>query len=232
MDGELVMSLNPVDYNIKVEGTTEAIKAVLESRSLAFDAGFMTRFLKKRELRLEISHWRLPAEFRARRDGGIPNQRNGRHYGSEFVLNAFELAESVLGRKPIWRIAGNFPEAADSPKVLSVFAEFDSSKSSYNQVWKVDKQKLRNLAGDVVISENTGDNAQVEMLKGPATASLRTWKSNLKRLWERIRFGEMHEEVKSIDGGVVSEYAVIGRGGKVVGYWAYGGFDPSYPYQG
>ena len=61
---------------------------------------------------------------------------------------------------------------------------------------------------------------------------MRRLKRCCKRLWERLRFGEMREEVKSIDGGVVSEFAVIGRGGKTVGYWAYGGFDPSYPYRG
>lgn len=54
----------------------------------------------------------------------------------------------------------------------------------------------------------------------------------LKQFWQWVRFGTLTEEVRSVDGGVVSEYAVFGRGGKMVGYWAYGGFDPSFPYRG
>lgn len=43
---------------------------------------------------------------------------------------------------------------------------------------------------------------------------------------------EITEVIKSIDGGCVSEVEFLGRGGKRIGYWAYGQYDPSYPYQG
>ena len=52
------------------------------------------------------------------------------------------------------------------------------------------------------------------------------------RLYVRLRFGIIRGEVKSVDGGCVSEYACYGRRGELVGYWAYGGFDPSFPYRG
>lgn len=54
----------------------------------------------------------------------------------------------------------------------------------------------------------------------------------LKRAWQRIRFGRVTEKVMSVDGGVVSEVAYVDRNGKIVGYWAYGSFDPSFPYKG
>lgn len=31
---------------------------------------------------------------------------------------------------------------------------------------------------------------------------------------------------------LVTEYEVLNRRGKVIGYWAYGSFDPSLPYKG
>lgn len=49
---------------------------------------------------------------------------------------------------------------------------------------------------------------------------------------EPVRFGDIRVETRSVDSGVASEIAFIGRGGKIVGYWAYGDFDPSYPYRG
>lgn len=54
----------------------------------------------------------------------------------------------------------------------------------------------------------------------------------LKKLWQWIQFGKITSEVKSVDGGHVSEVAYYGRNGVLVGYWAYGSFDPSYPYRG
>jgi hypothetical protein len=46
-----------------------------------------------------------------------------------------------------------------------------------------------------------------------------------------LRWGRLREQTKSVDGGRVSECAVLScRSGAVVGYWAYGGFDPFYPY--
>lgn len=48
-----------------------------------------------------------------------------------------------------------------------------------------------------------------------------------------IRFGHVTEKVMATVGdGVVSEIEYRGRGGKMVGYWAYGYFDPKLPYQG
>ena len=41
----------------------------------------------------------------------------------------------------------------------------------------------------------------------------------------------MRADVRSIDGGAVSEVAYIGRFGRIVGYWAYGHFDPAMPYR-
>lgn len=54
----------------------------------------------------------------------------------------------------------------------------------------------------------------------------------MKRFLQWLRFGQINEKVKAIDGGVPSEIEYRGRGGKVVGYWAYGCFDPQLPYQG
>lgn len=54
---------------------------------------------------------------------------------------------------------------------------------------------------------------------------------DMKRIWYWLRFGKVRAETRSVDGGVVSEIAYIGRGGKIVGYWAYGSFDPAMPYR-
>jgi len=62
-----------------------------------------------------------------------------------------------------------------------------------------------------------------------AAARLR---DRIQRTWLWLRFGDITETVKSVDGGVASEVEYRGRNGKVVGYWAYGSFDPAYPYQG
>lgn len=50
--------------------------------------------------------------------------------------------------------------------------------------------------------------------------------------WVRYRlvFGKIIMEIRSIDGGVVSEIAYLDRDNKLVGYWAYGHFDPHLPY--
>lgn len=48
-----------------------------------------------------------------------------------------------------------------------------------------------------------------------------------------VRFGTITSEVKGYaGGGVVCEIEYRGRRGQVVGYWAYGHFDPTGPYQG
>ena len=54
----------------------------------------------------------------------------------------------------------------------------------------------------------------------------------LKCIYLYLRFGKITSEVKSVDGGVVSEIAYFGRGGRMIGYWAYGCFDPYFPYKG
>lgn len=54
----------------------------------------------------------------------------------------------------------------------------------------------------------------------------------LRQAWLWARFGTITETVKSVDGGVASEIEYRGRGDKIVGYWAYGSFDPAFPYQG
>ena len=56
--------------------------------------------------------------------------------------------------------------------------------------------------------------------------------SRAKLAWQWLRFGDITETVKSVDGGVVSEVEYRGRGGQIVGYWAYGYFDPAFPYKG
>jgi hypothetical protein len=54
----------------------------------------------------------------------------------------------------------------------------------------------------------------------------------LRRFWRWVRFGCIREEVRSVDGGICSEIAFIGRGGKIVGHWAYGSYDPAFSYKG
>ena len=54
----------------------------------------------------------------------------------------------------------------------------------------------------------------------------------IKKIWFWIRYGKVKSEVKSTDGGRISEESFMGRNGRRVGYWAYGSFDPGYPYQG
>lgn len=46
-----------------------------------------------------------------------------------------------------------------------------------------------------------------------------------------IRFGTITEKVTAIDGGVPSEIEFRGRFGRLVGFWAYGSFDPGLPYR-
>jgi hypothetical protein len=53
----------------------------------------------------------------------------------------------------------------------------------------------------------------------------------IKRFLSWLRFGKVRAETRSVDGGMASEIAYIGRGGKIVGYWAYGHFDPAMPYR-
>lgn len=54
----------------------------------------------------------------------------------------------------------------------------------------------------------------------------------IRRCVQWLRFGALREEIRSVDGGVASEIAYVGRRGRVVGYWAHGSFDPALPYRG
>lgn len=55
----------------------------------------------------------------------------------------------------------------------------------------------------------------------------------LKRLWQWIRFGTISAHVVGTAGdNVAAEIEYRGRRGRVVGFWAYGSFDPNGPYQG
>jgi hypothetical protein len=56
--------------------------------------------------------------------------------------------------------------------------------------------------------------------------------TSILKLITWLRFGRITEKVISVDGGVASEVAYIGRFGRIVGYWAYGSFDPAMPYRG
>ncbi len=51
--------------------------------------------------------------------------------------------------------------------------------------------------------------------------------------WLWLRFGTISERVVAYAGDYIpAEIEYRGRHGRVVGYWAYGAFDPAYPYQG
>lgn len=52
-----------------------------------------------------------------------------------------------------------------------------------------------------------------------------------KRIYYRLRFGKVHYNVKSVDGSVPFEYEILDKNGNLVGYWAYGHYDPSLPYR-
>lgn len=57
-------------------------------------------------------------------------------------------------------------------------------------------------------------------------------RESLKTLYTKVRFGQITETIMSVDGGVVSEIEYRDRKGVVVGHWAYGSFNPKYPYRG
>lgn len=51
--------------------------------------------------------------------------------------------------------------------------------------------------------------------------------------WEdEIDLEVADEVIRSIDANVVSEIEYLNKAGERIGYWAYGYFDPSLPYQG
>lgn len=53
-----------------------------------------------------------------------------------------------------------------------------------------------------------------------------------KRIWNRIRFGKIYSVTKGTVAGHVCEVAYYGRNNKLIGWWAYGYFDPNFPYRG
>ena len=52
----------------------------------------------------------------------------------------------------------------------------------------------------------------------------------LNKLIDYILFGKIRMHVVSQEESVIYEAEYIGRFNKVVGYWAYGNFEPDYPY--
>jgi len=53
-------------------------------------------------------------------------------------------------------------------------------------------------------------------------------------LWEheKVKASDLEFITKETINGIVAEYEVRARDGRVVGYWAYGYWDPALPYQG
>jgi hypothetical protein len=57
-------------------------------------------------------------------------------------------------------------------------------------------------------------------------------RAKLWRFWRWLRFGKITERVTDYAGDhVVAEVEYRGRWGRVVGYWAYGHWDPSLPFR-
>ena len=56
-------------------------------------------------------------------------------------------------------------------------------------------------------------------------------KKFFRKIYNKIRFGHIRPVVKYTVAGTVAEIAYFDSKGKVVGYWAYGHFDPSFPYR-
>lgn len=71
------------------------------------------------------------------------------------------------------------------------------------------------------------------MLMQKLSNAARRMQNRVRATWQWVHFGDITEVVRGTAGdGVVAEVEYRGRGGKVVGYWAYGYFDPSLPYRG
>lgn len=52
-----------------------------------------------------------------------------------------------------------------------------------------------------------------------------------RKIYNRIRFGNVTAVVKDTVSGAVCEVVYMDSRNRVVGYWAYGYFDPSLPYR-
>lgn len=54
----------------------------------------------------------------------------------------------------------------------------------------------------------------------------------MRAFWRWVRFGKITERIKDSINGIPCEIEYVGRWGRVVGFWAYGCWDPAGPYQG
>ena len=53
----------------------------------------------------------------------------------------------------------------------------------------------------------------------------------LKKKYCQLRFGKVKEVVKEDINGIAAEVAFYNPKGKLIGYWAYGHYDPRLPFQ-
>lgn len=65
-----------------------------------------------------------------------------------------------------------------------------------------------------------------------ASAIAQEGRDILRKTYLWVRFGTIRTEVRDRIDWLVCEEAYFGRGNKLIGYWAYGNFDPHLPYQG
>ena len=56
--------------------------------------------------------------------------------------------------------------------------------------------------------------------------------NRLYRFIQWVRWGTIHERTVCHIGEIAAEVEYTDRWGRVIGYWAYGSFDPRLPYQG
>ena len=54
----------------------------------------------------------------------------------------------------------------------------------------------------------------------------------IKKCISILRFGKVRLVIKATEANVPSEYEILDRNNKVVGYWAFGIYDPNMPYKG
>lgn len=54
----------------------------------------------------------------------------------------------------------------------------------------------------------------------------------IHKLFEYKKFGKIKETVKVYGEGGAWEIEYTGHNGKIIGYWAYGNWDPNLPYPG
>ena len=54
----------------------------------------------------------------------------------------------------------------------------------------------------------------------------------IKTILALLRYGKITSRIVSYESNCISEVAFLDRQGNIIGYWAFGDFDPSLPYQG